>query len=212
MYGNAVMLIIAIATWMSLPLAYGIMPGSQSVAEGGAQCPSGKFTARLTGWAIDGRLPSGSATFDTATNRLEVTVESVNLPDGKVLSVLIGEERIGDIGTLTGNSAKGSIGRTVKEGDRVRVFDADRPIVSGNLVCVAAPAVTVGPTASPVTTPTPSPSPTTSISSPTPSPSPTATASPTPSPSPGATTSPVPTPIESPTVTPLMTPSPQPAH
>ena len=197
MYGRYAVLVIAIAAWIAIPVFSHLISASGKTGDRGEQCPSGKFEAELTGWSLGGKFPSGSATFDAGTNQLEVSVESVNLPDGKMLTVLIGEDRIGEIGSLSKGSARGIITRTLAEGDRVRVFDADRPIVSGSLTCVAAPVTT--PTQSPSPMPTPSP---------TMSPSPTPTPSLSPSPSPQPTATPTPDPVELPTATPLPTPSP----
>lgn len=199
MYGRYAVLVIAIAAWIALPIFSHLISASDRTDDRGAQCPSGKFEAKLTGWSLGGKFPSGSATFDAGTNQLEVSVESVNLPDGKILAVLIGDDRIGEIGPLSKGSARGIITRTLAEGDRVRVFDADRPIVSGSLTCVAAPITT--PTQTPSPMPTPSPT-----MSPSPAPAPTPTPSPGPSPQPTAT--PTPDPVELPTATPLPTPSP----
>lgn len=203
MYGRYAVPVIVIAAWIAIPVFSHLNSASGKTDDRGAQCPSGKFEAELTGWSLGGKYPSGSATFDAATNQLEVSVESVNLPDGKMLAVLIGDDRIGEIGALSKGSAKGIITRTLAEGDRVRIFDADRPIVSGNLRCVAAPVTT--PTQSPSPMPTPSP---TMSPSPTSSPSPTPTPSQTPNPSPQPTATPTPDPVELPTATPLPTPSP----
>ena len=198
MYGRYAVLVIAIAAWIALPVFSDLISASAKTDYRVAQCPSGKFEAKLTGWSLGGKFPSGSATFDAGTNQLEVSVESVNLPDGKILTVLIGEDRIGEMGSLSKGSARGTISRTLTDGDRVRVFDADRPIVSGSLTCVAAPVTTPTQTPSPMPTPSPTMSP-----SPTLSPSPTPTPSETPDPSPQPTATPTPDPVELPTVTPM---------
>jgi hypothetical protein len=197
MYGRFAVSVIAIAAWIALPVFSDLISATGKTNDRGPECPSGKFSADLTGWALDGKYPSGSATYDGGTNQLEVSVESVNMPDGKMLTLRIGEDRIGEIGPLSAGSARGIITRTLAEGDRVRVFDADRPIVSGNLTCVAAPVMT--PTQSPSPMPDPSPPE---------SPSPTSTPTPTPSPdmSPEPTATPAPDPVELP-VTPMPTPS-----
>lgn len=203
MYGRYAALVVAIAAWIALPVFSHLISASGKLDDRRSQCPSGKFEAKLTGWSLGGKFPSGTATFDADTNQLEVAVESVDLPDGKVLAVLIGDDRIGEMGSLNKGSARGIINRTLAEGDRVRVFDADRPIVSGSLTCVAAPVTT--PTQSPSVMPTASP---TMSPSPTSSPSPTPTPSQTPGPSPQPTATPTPDPVELPTATPLPTPSP----
>ena len=203
MYRRYAVLAIVIAAWIALPIFSDLISASAETDYPVAQCPSGKFEAKLTGWSLGGKFPSGSATFDAGTNQLEVSVESVNLPDGKILTVLIGEDRIGEMGSLSKGSARGIITRTLAEGDRVRVFDADRPIVSGNLTCLAAPVAPPTQTPSPMPTPSPTMSP-----SPTSSPSPSPTLTPSPSPSLQPTATPNPDPVELPTATPLPTPSP----
>ena len=201
MYGRYAVLMIAIAAWIALPVFNHLISASGKTDDRGADCPSGKFAAKLTGWSLGGKFPSGSATFDAGTNQLQVSVESVNLPDGKMLAVLIGEDRIGEIGSLSKGSARGLITRALSEGDKVRVFDGERPIVSGTLTCVAAPTQSPSPMPAPSATMSPSP---------TSSPSPTPTPSQTPSPEPQPTATPTPDPVELPTATPLPTPSPAP--
>ena len=175
---------LAVLAWISSP-AYSYLTRVTNPDETGTYmlCPSGQAQANLTGWMLDGKMPRGTAFYDNAAKRLEVKVESVSRPDGHRLTVLIDDQRIGELAGLKGGAGTGVITRQLEDGDRVRVFDGDRPIVSGNLVCVAAPT----PTATP--TPTASPSPT---STPTPDPTPTPTVSPTPTPPSDPTVSPTP--------------------
>ena len=162
------------------------------------QCPSGQAAAKLTGWPLNGKNPVGDAKYDEVKQVLEVSVDLVALPDGRVLSILIGEDRIGEMQPLKDGKSSGSVTRAVPHDARVRVFDADRPIVSANLRCVEA----TQPPANPQPTVTPWPSPSAS-----PSPSPSPSASPSPSPSPGPTTEPTPDPMPKPS--PAPSPSPQ---
>src|SRR5687767_7441610 len=63
-------------------------------------CPSGQSSARLTGWMLNNKTPMGTATYTESGKNLEVTVSAVNLPDGTRLSVLDGENRIGELSPL----------------------------------------------------------------------------------------------------------------
>jgi hypothetical protein len=156
--------------------------GAQTAFELPSACPSGRSAARLTGWMLNNKTPVGKASFDEGTKSLEVTVESVALPDGTRLSVLIGEEKIGDMEPLKDGSARVVLTRAVADQARVRVLNADRPIVSANLQCVTTPA-----TSAPTPTPSVSPSPVQTLSpgptvEPTPDPMPKRSPVPTPSP------------------------------
>jgi hypothetical protein len=160
-------------------------------------CPGGHSAAKLTGWMLNDKTPVGNATYDATTKSLEVTVESVALPDGTRLAVLIGDDKIGDMEPLKQGSARVVLIRQLTDQARVRVIAGDRPVVSANLQCVNIPA------SAPTVTPSPTPSPVPSVSpgvSPSPSPSP--TASPSPSPAPTAEPTPDPMPKPSPAVTP----------
>lgn len=157
---------------------------NESASESPMSCPSGRAAARLTGWTLNEKTPVGRAEYDESAKSLEVTVESVALPDGTRLAVFIGEEKIGDMEPLKQGVATFVVSKTLADGAAVLVFDADRPIVSANLQCVKnGPKTTSKPT--PPRSPMPSPT-----SSPSPSPGP--TAEPTPDPMPKR--SPVPTP------------------
>jgi hypothetical protein len=100
-------------------------------------CTSGKLSGRLTGWMMDGELPSGQAGFDAEKNVLEVSVESVNLKDGTRLFVYINDKKIGQLDGLAKGVTKSAItlSEDLDEGSRVRVLSGDRPIVSGNVTC-----------------------------------------------------------------------------
>jgi hypothetical protein len=100
-----------------------------------SQCQSGRSAAKLTGWELNSKMPRGSAVFTAESGSLEISVENVALPDGRMLNVLVDDDRIGQIGPLKEGSATGSIAGKLADGDRVRVIDDDRPVVSGNLKC-----------------------------------------------------------------------------
>src|SRR5688572_26356790 len=124
----AMTVIAAIVIWVSLPFFVERSSASVPLA-----CSSGQFEARLTGWVLNNKTPKGEATYDDTTKQLNVSIESVALPDGRTLDVLIGDRRIGQIAGLKDGTAKGTVTQDLSEGDRVRIFDAERPIVSGNL-------------------------------------------------------------------------------
>lgn len=175
--------IFAVCAWVALPIV-----NSAKDAVFQDTCASGKSSANLTGWPIDGKYPAGSAEFDRETNRLTVTARSVPLEDGTILRVLIGDDRIGEMQPLKAGETQVVITGSdkVDVDSRVRVFNKDVPLMSGNLVCVE-PTPTASPTAVPTSTPLPSPS-----------------ASPTAIP----TASPTPFPPVSPTASPSISPSP----
>jgi hypothetical protein len=102
-------------------------------------CGSGKYSAKLTGWDLNGATPVGEASYDASDNRLIVEVKNLKLKDGTILDVLIGDDKIGQMEPLKDGSAKASIVSKdeLDEKSRVRVFDEDRPIVSANLQCEA---------------------------------------------------------------------------
>jgi hypothetical protein len=166
--------------WIVIPISYSKNSRIQAAA---TQCPSATAQAKLTGWALNSKMPLGTATYNESTKQLDVSVSSVGLPDGTALLVLIGDDEIGKLNPLKDGSASGTLTQTLTEGARVRVFNGDVPILSANLQCVAA---TPTPSPTVTTTPTPSPSPSPSIS-----PSPTAAPEPVPEPIP---THPSPTP------------------
>ena len=182
-------IILAAVCWIVIPVLKESRSTERVRAESVEQCPGGRAEARLTGWTLNGKTPVGVAKYDEATGLLEVSVDAVAIADGKVLSILIGEDRVGELKPLKDGKASGTITRKLDHNARVRVFDADRPIVSANLQCVAA-------TAAPTTSPSPSP---TASASPSPS------ASPTISPGPSTTPNPDPMPKRSPAPSPSPT-------
>ena len=59
-----------------------------------AECSSGKLSAKLTGWVIENKMPSGNAEYVVGDKAgLKVSVNSVNLPDGTTLVVFDGDDR-----------------------------------------------------------------------------------------------------------------------
>lgn len=116
-----------------------------------AQCASGVMTANLTGWTLNNVFPKGEAAFNAKTKQLKITVSSVKLDDGTSLNVEADGDEAGSLPALKDGTAEMSftVSKVLEEGDRIRVTDEDRPIVSGDLVCSKAPAPTPEPTAKP---------------------------------------------------------------
>jgi hypothetical protein len=61
----------------------------------------------------------------------------VKLDDGTQLTIESDNDKIGEVTTLKDGKAETSIkvADGLKEKDRIRIKEADRPIVSGNLMC-----------------------------------------------------------------------------
>ncbi len=184
---GAVLILLATFAWISVPVYSSLISDAEQTV---TQCQSGKLSAQLTGWTLNNNTPSGTANFDESTKQLTVAIESVDLPDGRELSVLISDDKIGEFSTLKNGSATVTISHELSEGARVRVFDDDRPIVSGNLICEKVQP-TPTPTASQTVTPSPFP-----------------TATPTVTPTPAPTVSPMPSPMPTPMPTVSQTPMP----
>jgi hypothetical protein len=119
-----------------------------------AQCDTGMMAANLTGWTLNNVFPKGQATFNVSTKQLKVTVSSVKLDDGTTLNVQSDGEDTGSLPALKDGAAEMSftVKNDLKEGDRIRVIDDDRPVVSGKLACSKA-------TTAPQTSPSPESSP-----------------------------------------------------
>ena len=195
---------IAIAAWVAIPFSTSFISES-SAADVPEQCPSGYAQARLTGWRLNNQTPRGTADFNETTRTLTVSVESVGLPDGRILLILLGDDRIGQLSPLKDGQATGTVTRDIPAGARIRVFDEDRPIVSANLQCAPAPAApAIVPTSTPVLTPYPT-------ATPTQTPTPGGMATPTPTPSPSPTVSPSPTGEPTPDPMPKQSPAPSPS-
>ncbi len=101
-------------------------------------CTGGKLSANLTGWSLNDMMPRGSASFDSAAGRLDVTVEMVGLSDGTKLHIFNGDRKVGDLDALKDGKASVSLtGVKLDPSERVRVTGDERPIVSGKLICAA---------------------------------------------------------------------------
>lgn len=170
----------AVIIWIASPVYSSLNNISGPRAD---SCPSGRSEARLTGWMFNNKMPIGLAVYDEKTKQLEVKITNVALPDGERLNILIGFDRIGETSALAGGAATTVVTQTLKEGDRVSIFEGERALVSANLACVK------------------------STADPTPTPAPTASPSPTTSPSPAPTSSPMPVPPATPTATPMPSPT-----
>ena len=130
--------ILALVAAIVLPLSFHSSLKAQTTgADDG--CTNGKLSASLTGWMMNNEMPNGTAGFDADKNQLSVSVESVKLPDGTKLEVLIGDKKIGELESLAKGEAKGQItlDKDLSEGSRVRILNDKRPVVSGNMVCHA---------------------------------------------------------------------------
>ena len=126
-------LLAAIVLPMSLFSSLNAQP-SQAAYDG---CTSGKLSASLTGWMMKNQMPNGNAEFDAEKNQLTVTVGQVSLPDGTKLEVLIGDKKVGELDGLAKGASKGQItlDKDLSAGERVRILNDKRPVVSGNLTC-----------------------------------------------------------------------------
>ncbi|HQU85591.1 MAG TPA: CHRD domain-containing protein [Pyrinomonadaceae bacterium] len=139
--------------------------------------PVAAFFAPLTGETIDGVQPRGMGQYiEFAESKvLNVFVGHVNLAEGTVLTVSVGETAVGDItldddgdGRLRLNSANGDTVPTVTEGAAITVKNGETTVVAG-VFGLPTPPPTPSPSGTPMGTPTPHPSPS---GSPTPNPSP----------------------------------------
>jgi len=135
--------ILALLAAIILPLSFysslSAQEASQAANDG---CTNGKLSASLTGWMMNNEMPTGTAGFDADKKQLSVSVTSVKLPDGTKLEVLIGDKKIGELDGLAKGESKGqiTIDRDLSAGDRVRILNDKRPVVSGNLTCDASTA------------------------------------------------------------------------
>lgn len=134
-----------------------------------------RLWAQLSGPAIGGILPRGNAQYEsgaTGTNtvrRLDVYVSFVNLPDGTVLDVIVGNVTTtpaGPVGTITIQNRAGALHLvagngttvpTITPGTNIVIRNANAPILHG--VFMAGPTVTPTPPISPTPTPTGTPQP-----------------------------------------------------
>jgi hypothetical protein len=192
--GSVALCLSLVLGWLAIPFTTDIL-----VAGAAEQCPNGPLAAALTGSAISGTTPSGTARYrERGSNRLIVNVRGVNLGTTSSLNVLVGDTVVGTISLLgrNGQLQVDSPGAPIDENSVISIRSGANVVLTGTFACVAG-----GPKANPTTSPTglPTPSPT---GSPTASPTGSPTASPTASPS----VSPAASPSVSPTASPTMMP------
>ncbi len=99
------------------------------------------LTTTLSGSAINGVVPSGSATVDQAKLpatplTLDVQVTNINLPDGTVLSVVLTDCGAAPVGTMKLNHGQGQLktkvpGCQVGRQSAIYVNNASTTILSG---------------------------------------------------------------------------------
>lgn len=123
-----------------------------------APCPSGNLTANLTGWTLNNVIPRGIASYKESSKELKISLLSIKLDDGTSLTIETKKDKLGEVTALKDGKAEISltVSDGLKEKDRIRVMEDDRPIVSGDLICAKAES---SPTPAPAKTPTPAPSP-----------------------------------------------------
>lgn len=146
----AVIAVLALSAILAISLNDKPTHANEIISEP-AQCTSGTMAANLTGWTLNNAFPKGEATFDAKTKQLKVTVSSVKLDDGTSLKVEADGDEAGSLPALKDGASEMSFSfaKALNEGDRVRVLDDERPIVSGDLVCSKAPAPTPEPSSAP---------------------------------------------------------------
>jgi len=144
--------VLALSAIFAITLTDKTTHANETASQEPAQCASGIMSANLTGWTLNNVFPKGEATFDAKAKKLTVKVSSVKLDDGTKLAVEADGRDAGELPELKEGSAEMSfnVAKELNEGDRVRVMDEDRPVVSGDLVCSkAAPETSPSPDASP---------------------------------------------------------------
>ena len=100
-------------------------------------CTSGQFEAKLTGWALNNKMPMGKAEYKKSAKALKVIVSSVALGDGTVLEVRNGDNKIGETLPLKDSETTAMIDPFDMGDDLlVGIWENDRPIVTGSLKCV----------------------------------------------------------------------------
>ena len=132
----AALVVFALLIWGSVAPA--------SASDIAAACGTGQYEAVLTGWTLNEMTPTGIAQYSAKDKRLEIQVEKVKLKDGTVLDVRIGDDKVGKMEPLKGNTAKAVIvvDDDLDERSRVRIFNDDVPILSANLSCDSSPETT----------------------------------------------------------------------
>lgn len=180
--------VAGVFAWLALGVA-GLL--TTAASEPSQDCPNGPLFAELTGPAISGRAPRGTAQFrERGSNALMVMVRQVNLAEGTILGVFVGGNSVGQI-TLPKNGSGqlrlDTTTATINEGTAIEIRNGTTVVLSGTFKCV--PRGGRGNTNTNISpSPTMTASPTATVS-----PSPTMTMSPSPTVSPTATMSPSPT-------------------
>ncbi|HEY0404254.1 MAG TPA: Calx-beta domain-containing protein [Pyrinomonadaceae bacterium] len=126
-----------------------------------------ELSARLTGASINGVAPGGTAEYEVKVDgnrEFKVTVSSVNLPAGTVLSVLVDNSQVGQLsvnslggGQFEVETKDGQTVPVVNSNSTVVVRQGTTTILSGSFA--ASPNPTPSPSPSPSASPSPSPSP-----------------------------------------------------
>ena len=128
-----------------------------------------RLFAPLSGSAIDGIVPRGTSIYETWNTRrtLSVYVSYVNVPNGTVLSVMLGGASIGNItiqnrgGSLRLTNDNGGTVPTVASGAIISVKNGATTVLSGTFSATPpTPTPHVTPTGTPTGTPSPTVSPT----------------------------------------------------
>jgi hypothetical protein len=133
------------AVLVAAVLALAVTYNARADHGGKDQTQETRLRARLTGQAIQGVTPEGSADFrsETGRTRLQVEVEHVNLPAGTVLAVFLqsgtnAPVQIGQIavsstgfGELELDSQAGAIVPAVQNGDILSVVNGTVAILAG---------------------------------------------------------------------------------
>ncbi len=138
-------------------------PATPSPSPSGSPGSQVRLYASLIGAAIGDVLPRGFASYETRFNNsreLEVFVNSVNLPNGTILSVVVGGAVVGQ---LTLNNRQGrfeleSNVPTIISGSTIAIRNGATTILSGTFSSTfPSPSPSVSPSGSPSPTPTPQP-------------------------------------------------------
>jgi hypothetical protein len=132
----------------------------------GTPQPVIRFFAPLSGDAIDGVIPRGLGEYEARGTHaeLDVFVNSINLPNGTILSVSIDGTAIGNItlqnhcGVLRRSNENGGTVPTITSGSTVTVKNGDTTVVSG-VFSNTLPTPTGTPSGTPHPSPSVSPSP-----------------------------------------------------
>lgn len=145
-YRRRTLIAMAILATGAVSIAAADHGGSSSGSSGKGNDSSAvtRHRAKLTGAAIQGKRPEGSASFRSQTSRqqLNVEVEDVNLPAATVLTVTLTHSgSVSTIGQITLNnlgegeldleSQDGDVVPAVATGDVVTVMNGSAAVVTG---------------------------------------------------------------------------------